>query len=73
MDVCIANCAKIPEETLIPYREEGVEPLRLAREEIETMGIQVREYELAAGRRYIRHDPEALASAIMEVYRHLRR
>ena len=37
------------------------------------MGIQVREYELAAGRRYIRHDPEALASAIMEVYRQMRR
>ncbi len=73
VDVCIANCAKIPEETLIPYREEGVEPLRLAREEIEAMGIQVREYELAAGRRYIRHDPEALASAIMEVYRQMRR
>ena len=66
VDVCIANCARIAEETLIPYREEGVEPLRLAREEIEAMGIQVREYELAAGRRYIRHDPEALAAAWLQ-------
>ena len=72
IDVCIANNAVLPEETLMPYRQEGVEPLRLDREGIEALGIAVREYPLALAGRYVRHDPDALASAIMEVYRQSR-
>ena len=72
IDVCIANNAVIGEAILAPYRQEGVEPLRLEREEIEAMGIQVEEYPMATGERYIRHDTYALASAIMEVYRRSR-
>ena len=72
IDVCIANNAVIGEAILAPYRQEGVEQLRLEREEIEAMGIQVEEYPLATGERYIRHDTYALASAIMEVYRRSR-
>ena len=72
IDVCIANNAVIGEAILAPYRQEGVEQLRLEREEIETMGIQVEEYPMATGERYIRHDTYALASAIMEVYRRSR-
>jgi len=69
VDTCIANNAPISEAQLIPYREEGVEPLQLDRTAIEAMGIQVFEYPLATGDRYIRHDPDKLAAAIMEVYR----
>ena len=69
VDVVIANNAELPEEVLVPYRQEGVGPLRLEREEIEAMGIEVWEYPMATGQRYIRHDTDALASAIMEVYR----
>ncbi len=69
VDVVIANNAELPEEVLVPYRQEGVGPLRLEREEIEDMGIEVWEYPMATGQRYIRHDTDALASAIMEVYR----
>ena len=72
IDVCIANNAVIGEAILAPYRQEGVEQLRLEREEIEAMGIQVEEYPMATGQRYIRHDTYALASAIMEVYRRSR-
>ena len=72
VDVCIANNAVIDERILAPYRQEGVEQLRLEREEIEAMGIQVEEYPMATGQRYIRHDTDALASAIMEVYRRSR-
>ncbi len=72
VDICVANCAPIPEATLGPYRQEGVEPLRLERQEIEAMGIEVRTYRLATGKRYIRHDPDVLASALMEVYRQYR-
>ena len=72
IDVCIANNAVIGEAILAPYRQEDVEQLRLEREEIEAMGIQVEEYPMATGERYIRHDTYALASAIMEVYRRSR-
>ena len=53
----------------MPYRMEGVEPLRLQREEIEAMGIAVETYPLASGVRYIRHDPDKLVTALMEVFR----
>ena len=72
IDVCIANNAVIGEAILAPYRQEGVEQLRLEREETEAMGTQVEEYPMATGERYIRHDTYALASAIMEVYRRSR-
>lgn len=68
VDVCIANSAVLPEEVLAPYLAEGVEQLELDRAGIEAMGILVKEYDLATGTRYIRHDSEALAKAIMEVY-----
>ena len=68
VDLCIANNGAISEEFLIPYREEGVEPLVLDRENIRAMGIEIHEYALATNARYIRHDPDALAAAIMEVY-----
>ena len=73
VDVCVANNAVIAEPLLEPYRLEGVEPLRLQRQEIEAMGIAVEEYPLAAGTRYIRHDPDALAAALLDVlhtYKH---
>ena len=69
VDVCIADCAELSEDVLTPYREEGVGHMVLEREEIEAMGIRVFEYEMATGKRYIRHDPDLLADAIMEVYR----
>lgn len=72
VDVCIANNRPIADEILQPYRAEGVEPIDLDRAAVEAMGIAVREYPLAVGERYIRHDPDALADAILEVYESLR-
>lgn len=69
IDICIANSTVLSEDVLKPYREEGVGPMVLERESIEAMGITVREYPLATGVRYIRHDPDRLADVIMEVYR----
>ena len=68
VDACIVNREVIAEEWLQPYREEGVEPMTVEREEIEAMGIRVYEYDLVNQSRYIRHDPDRLAAAIMEVY-----
>ena len=72
VDMVIANNRAVHEDVLIPYRQEGVGPIDLAREEIEAMGIAVREYPLAIGDRYVRHDSERLAEAILEVYREMR-
>ena len=72
VDVCIANNLIPDEETLEPYRHEGVAPIELAREEIEAMGVAVRECPLASGQRYVRHDPDRLAEAIFEVYGSMR-
>ena len=69
IDICIANSTVLSEDVLKPYREEGVGPMVLERESIEAMGSTVREYPLAPGVRYIRHDPDRLADVIMEVYR----
>lgn len=68
VDVCIADCSEIPEQILRPYWDEGVGQLVLDRQGIEALGIEVREYPLAVGERYIRHDPDLLADAIMEVF-----
>lgn len=72
VDAVIANDRVLDESVLAPYRQEGVEPIDLARAEIEAMGITAREYPLAVGSRYIRHDPGRLAKAILEVYREMR-
>ena len=61
---------QLPESTLLPYRQEGAGPLVLDREAVEALGVEVREYPLALAGRYVRHDTDALASAVMEVYRH---
>lgn len=73
VDVCIANNRRLSEKVLRPYREEGVGPLELDREAIEAMGVRVEEYPLAVGERYVRHDSDALADAILEVYRRTER
>lgn len=68
VDVCIANNREISEEVLGPYWQEGVEPLKLDLPALEAMGIRVEQYPLSCGSRYIRHDSDALAQAIMDVY-----
>lgn len=69
VDAVIANNRALDDDILAPYRQEGAGQLELARQEIEAMGISVWEYPLAADGRYVRHDPAALANAILEVYR----
>lgn len=68
VEVCIANNRSISEEVLEPYRLEGVEQLKLDLPGMQAMGIRVEQYPLACGSRYIRHDSDALAQAIMDVY-----
>ena len=68
IDVCIANNEQIEQARLEPYRQEGLEPIRVERDKIEALGIELREYPLVAGSRYIRHSSGRLAAAILDVY-----
>ena len=68
IDVCVANNEPIVGSVLVPYEEEGVRPIDLEREKIEELGIRVDEYPLVAANRYIRHNPDRLADAIMRSY-----
>ena len=72
VDICLANNAVIPEKWLAPYRAEGLEQIRIDREEIEQLGVAVREFPLYQPGRYIRHDPHALSKAILSVWKEYR-
>ena len=67
---CLANSSPIPPELSERYRAEGAEALTVDRERIAAMGIKLIERPLASRRGdFARHDPDALASAILELYR----
>jgi uncharacterized cofD-like protein len=73
-DVLIPS-ERLPDQALSRYRAEGATPVELDREEIERLGIGVRETRLlskamSAG---VRHDPDRLARAVLKVGRGARR
>ena len=72
IDVCIANSEIVPETYMAPYRKEGVEQIFADRRAFDAMGIAVREYKLVEEGRYIRHDSDALAKAILDVWQEFR-
>ncbi len=72
VDVCVANNAPIDPEVQALYRREGAEPIDLRREEIEAMGIAVREFPLADDGTFARHAPLKLAQALMSVLQEFR-
>ena len=68
VDCILANCSPIPDTYLPAYRQENAAPLDLRREDIEAMGIPVVERELLAPTGpYVRHDPQALALALIQL------
>ncbi|MDO4846286.1 MAG: YvcK family protein [Oscillospiraceae bacterium] len=69
---CLANNRTFSPEELEAYSLEGVAPIRLEREKIESLGIRVAEEPLASVGRYIRHDGDKLARAILKLYRELK-
>ncbi len=68
VDVCIVNNGEIPQEMIEAYAAEGGEPITLTREEGESMGVHVYHCPLLAEGLTARHNPGALASAIVEIY-----
>lgn len=70
VDLCLANSSPIPPELAARYRAEGAERLTVDRARIAQMGVELVECPLAAGDGdFARHDPDALAGAILEIYR----
>ena len=67
IDVCVANSTPVPRDVSEAYRAEDAEQLQLCAGEIEAMGIAVRCRPLLAPGQTARHDPLALARALMEV------
>lgn len=69
VDICIANCAPVPPELLERYWEEGAEPIRVDREKVEVLGVEVVERPMISGSsQYARHSPEVLGRTVMELY-----
>jgi len=69
VDLCIANCAPVPPELLERYWEEGAEPIRVDREKVEALGVEVVERPMISGAsRYARHSPEVLGRTVMDLY-----
>ncbi len=70
VELCLANDSPIPDALAARYRAEGAEAIEVDRERIAAMGIELVERPLASAQGdFARHDPDALAGAIMELYR----
>lgn len=69
IDYCIVNSKKIDTPLLKKYAEENSEEIYLDEDKFSDRGIKLIKRNIAGliDNRYIRHDPEALASAIMDV------
>lgn len=70
LDICLCNNATVSPELLERYREEDARPIVIDRDRLARLGAEVVEKPLTtpAGARYARHDPEALAKAVLELY-----
>lgn len=70
VDLCLANCAPVPENLLGRYEEEGAVPLVVDKERIAAMGLELVEREVARDEGdFARHDPDKLAEAVLDIYR----
>jgi uncharacterized cofD-like protein len=65
---------RLPDRALSRYRAEGATPVEIDREEIERLGISVREARLLPKRMsvQVRHDPQRLARAVRRLARSAR-
>lgn len=68
-DICLMNDRRIPEELRLRYAAEGAEPLYASRIMHEDPEVTVVSAPVASERAdLVRHDPEALAGALMRIY-----
>jgi len=69
IDICLANSAPISPAAELRYRTEDAEPLFVDAERIQKMGIRLIERPVSMEKDgYVRHDSDALARTILEIY-----
>ncbi len=69
LDICLCNNATVSSELLERYQEEDSKPIVIDHDRLSRLGVEVVERPLTPqGARYARHDPEALAKAVLELY-----
>jgi uncharacterized cofD-like protein len=66
---------RLPDVAVSRYRAEGAAPVEIDREEVERLGIRIREARLLPKRMsvQVRHDPDRLARAVRQLARSARR
>ena len=70
IDYCLVNNSSIDPSLLERYREEGATPVELDLSRTRRLGVKVIEKDMMGVHNgYVRHDPEKLAHAIMDIYR----
>ena len=67
--LCLVNSANIPQEVLARYAREGAEPVRCDKADCARLGVELAKSPVSAVRDgYVRHDPELLAAALLELH-----
>jgi len=68
-DLCLVNNAPIPGDVLERYAQEGAEPIHADEPGCRALGVElVRRPVSRVEKGYVRHDPELLAQALMELH-----
>ncbi len=71
IDLCLVNCGEIKEQILKKYHEDGADQVMIDLSKIKRMGVRVMERDLVKiANDLVRHDPDKLALAIMDICKH---
>ena len=67
--LCLVNAATIPQDVLGSYAKEGAEPLRFDKAACAALGVELVSRPVSTVRDgLVRHDPELLAAALLELH-----
>ena len=67
--LCLVNSSNIPQEVLDRYAQEGAEPVRYDKAACAKLGVELAGSPVSAVKDgYVRHDPELLAAALLELH-----
>lgn len=67
--LCLVNSSTVPTEILERYAQEGAEPLHYDKSKCAKLGVELVSRPVSAVRDgYVRHDPELLAAALLELH-----
>jgi len=70
IDYCLVNNGPIEPSLLARYKEEGAAPVELDLQRARRLGIKIIEKDMVGIHKgFVRHDPEKLALAIMDIFR----